>query len=399
MKLEGIRVWDGDTEIGSCRVSWSVEGFQDLTVGPGNADLEGLSLIPGLIDTHVHLIHDARDVSVSPDARRAWRVITPGAEQILHGTANALRAMRAGVTTLFDKAADERQVGIGRVFDEGIIPGPRVYTNCAVGMTGGHGDLFLPPAVKERGPLADGVVECRRLVRHWARTGSYAIKIMTSGGVLSVGDKNSWRNHTRDEVAAIVDEAHALGMQVAAHAHTEEGIQTAIDEGVDGIEHATTITKAQAQQVAQKGITLGPTLVILDKIVRGEMPANPEQRAKAEGLYAQRDGCLRAAKDLGVTFRLATDSSGRRLSSEAMEETRAMCAVIGLTAEQSLRAATSVAAKAMNIDATVGAVRPGQGADFVVLRGSPWKNIDDLRVENIVAVVCRGRVVHGALPS
>lgn len=391
-------LWDGKTEIGPAKIAWDGGVIQDVVQGRREKESGQLSVIPGLIDTHVHLVHDAGDRDQSPAMRLAWGVITPEHEQVLHGAANALRALRGGVTTLFDKAADERQVAISHIFDQGIMPGPRVYTNCSVGMTGGHGDLFTPPAVTHRRHLADGVDECRKLVRYWARTGSDAIKITTSGGVLSVGDRNGWRNYTRAEVAAIIDESHALGMQVAAHAHTEDGIQTALDEGVDGLEHATAITEQQAKQAADHGVTIGPTLVILDKLVSGERPANPEQLGKALELHRNRRERLRAALSQGVIFRLATDSGGYRLAFEAMEELRSMCDTLGMSPEDALRAGTSVAADAMKLGDRVGHLTPGLGADFVVIRGRPWQDISQLQPDNIVAVVCRGQVVQGALP-
>lgn len=118
-----------------------------------------------------------------------------------------------------------------------MVAGPRLLAYGPVGMTAGHGDLFTPPMLKERPPVADGPVECRRLVRQWVRAGALGIKVYTSGGILSVGDHVGWRNHTVEELVATLDEAHALGRPGAAHTHTTEGLTMALAAGVDSIEH------------------------------------------------------------------------------------------------------------------------------------------------------------------
>jgi imidazolonepropionase-like amidohydrolase len=146
-----------------------------------------LCVIPGLVDTHVHLLGHAGDRGTHDTF--TWPLVTTREEQTLHAAPNAQRAMRNGVTTLRDLAGDEAQVAVRRAFDLGIMPGPRVLVSGPVGMTAGHGDLFIPPAVRERAPLADSPDECRKLVRRWARAGVTGIKIFTSGGVLSIGDK------------------------------------------------------------------------------------------------------------------------------------------------------------------------------------------------------------------
>jgi imidazolonepropionase-like amidohydrolase len=267
-----------------------------------------------------------------------------------------------------------------------------------VGMTGGHADLFTPPAVVDRPPVADGPDECRRLVRHWARAGADGIKIATSGGVLSVGDKAAWRNHTRAEIAAIVDEAHALGMRVAAHAHTEAGVQIAIEEGVDSIEHGTLLSAAQAARIAAAGITLAPTLLINERIAAGR-GASEEQAAKARELVVDRDARLRAAAHAGVDLVLGTDANGFHVGfGEEWEELGRMAAVLGWSAERVLQAATSRAADAIGRP-DLGRVAAGAKADLVILEGRPWVDLAALRPERIVAVISRGEVVAGSLPG
>lgn len=395
MRIDGIRVWDGERETGPSTVSW--DGDRITAVGPHDREAwPGLSVIPGLVDSHVHLLGHAGP-GIADFA--TWPLVTPREEQVLHAVAHAQRAMRHGVTTLRDLAGDEAQVAVRRAFDSGILDGPRLLVHGVVGMTAGHNDLFTPPAHPLRKPVADGPDECRKLVRTWARAGLDGIKITTSGGVLSIGDRNRWRNHTGEEIGAIVDEAHALGMKVAAHAHSEDGVARALDAGVDSIEHGTLMTEQQARRAARAGTTVAPTLLINEAIAAGRVPASAQAREKAEELVAVRDGLLRAAADAGVPFVLGTDANGHHVAfGDQMAEVVRMTEVLGLGAEAALRAATSQAARAVGLGGITGRLAPGLGADLLVVRGRPWRRIADLTTDNLVAVVSRGRLVAGELP-
>lgn len=392
--IDGVHLWDGNDSRGVSTMSWTDDGVEgEITSIASSSTDSDLSVIPGLIDTHVHLIGNA---SSTPSGFLTWPLVTRAEEQVLHGLAHARRALVGGVTTLRDLSANEVQFSLRRGLDQGIVDGPRVLAYGMVSMTAGHGDLFTPPAVSERPPVADGPDACRALVRHWARAGADGIKIATSGGVLSVGDKAAWRNHTSAEIDAIVDEAHALGMRVAAHAHTPESIDIALEHGVDSIEHATVLPAAQAERIVASRISVAPTLLINDRIAQG-IGADVEQAAKARALVQTRDELHRAAAELGVDFVLGTDANGFHVQfGEQMTEVREMARVFGWSAERALQAATSRAAAAIGRD-DLGRLAPGFPADFVVMRGRPWEAIDALDVGRIVAVVSRGRVVSGRL--
>jgi imidazolonepropionase-like amidohydrolase len=396
MRLDGIAVWDGKNDLGPSVLSWSADRLEPIE----RADFQRwpeLCVIPGLIDTHVHLVGYAGDGRAD---FATWPLVTTRDEQVLHGVAHAQRAMRHGVTTVRDLAADDAQIAIRRVFDAGILPGPRVLAHGMVGMTAGHNDLFVPPAFPIRKPTADGADECRKLVRTWARAGMDGIKIATSGGVLSIGDKNTWRNQTRAEIDATIDEAHALGMMVAAHAHSADGIQIALDAGVDSIEHATLVSIDQAEAIAAKGITVSPTLLINEAIAAGAVPVSQQSQDKAAELVAERDVLFAAAARAGVRFVLGTDANGHHVDfGDQMDEVIRMTQIFGFDAGVALRSATSVAAEAIGLDGRVGVLGPGLGADFLVMQGRPWERIEDLTLDNLRAVVCRGQLVAGALPS
>lgn len=394
--LDGVELWDGVRHRGPSTIRIAAAGMDAViaAVEPA-AGTSGLSAIPGLIDTHVHLIGESTGARVD---FLTWPLTTRAEERVLHGLANARRALAAGVTTLRDLAADDVQFSLRRALDAGVVQGPRLVAHGMVGMTGGHADLFTPPAIVDRPPVADGPDECRRLVRHWARAGADGIKIATSGGVLSVGDKAAWRNHTRAEIAAIVDEAHALGMRVAAHAHSEAGIEVAIEEGVDSIEHGTLLTAAQAARIAVAGITVAPTLLINERIAAGR-GASEEQAAKARELVVDRDARLRDAADAGVDLVLGTDANGFHVGfGEEAEELGRMADVLGWTPERTLQAATSRAADAIGRP-DLGRIVPGAKADLVIVEGRPWEDLTAIRPDRIVAVISRGQVVAGSIPG
>lgn len=395
LRIAGVTVWDGSADIGPSRLEWDTDR---LTVVEPVREVgwPGICVVPGLVDTHVHLIGHAGPGQAD---FATWPLVTTREEKVLHGLAHAQQALRAGVTTLRDMAGDEAQLALRRVFDQGVVEGPRLLVYCMVGMTAGHADMFVAPAVAQRPPTADGEDGCRRLVRTWARAGADGIKIATSGGVLSMGDRSEWRNYTRAEVAAIVDEAHALSLPVAAHAHSPAGIQVALDEGVDSIEHGTLITPEQATRAAASRTAVAPTLLINEAIAQGSVPVTPQAQQKAALLVAERDRLLSAAADAGVQFVLGTDANGHHVRfGDQMAELGRMREVLGMSPEQALQAATSGAAAAVGLGQLVGKIAPGFAPDFLVMRGRPWLNGADLRVEQLVAVVSRGRVVAGALP-
>lgn len=395
-ELTRVHVWDGSAHLGVGAVGWSADRIERVDVLAAEGEAE-LTVLPGLIDTHVHLIGNASD---TPADFLSWPLTTRPEEQVLHGLAHARRALAVGVTTVRDLAADDVQFSLARALEAGVVEGPRVLAHGLVNMTGGHGDLFTPPAVVERKPVADGPDACRALVRRWARSGADGIKVPVSGGVLSVGDKASWRNYTDAEIAAIVDEAHALGMRVAAHAHTEDGIRRALAHGVDSIEHATKLTDALAQQMVAAGTTVAPTLLINDRIADGSVPVAPGQREIAQELVSGRDPVFRAAAAAGVEFVLGTDANGFHVGfADQWEELRAMARVFAWDAGRTLQAATSRAAAAIGRAGDLGRVAVGYAPDLVVVRGRVWEDPEALRPESIVAVVRRGRVVAGGLPD
>ncbi len=397
-RLEGAALWDGENFRGTAAISWENGSIVEVAeTGTTEATASEYSIIPGLVDTHVHLGGYAGEGRVD---WISWPLVTPSEERTLHIAANAQKAARAGVTTLRDLAGDRHQLAVSRAFEAGILEGPRVLVHGQVGMTAGHGDLFTPPHYPHREPVADSPDECRKLVRQWARAGAHGVKIYTSGGVLSMGDKVGWRNQTNEEISTTVDEAHALSMPVAAHTHSSDGVDIALAHGADSLEHGTGITSRHWPVLLERNIPVAPTLLINDAIADGRITISAEAQEKAQAVVKERDLNFDGAGAAGVRFVLGTDANGFMVDfGDQMEEVRLMARMFEWTPERALVAATSDAADAVGLGGTVGKLQAGFGADFIVIKGRPWENIEDLRTENIVAVVSRGRVVTGTLPG
>lgn len=400
-RLNGVALWDGLSFRGTTTISWEEDNIVEITSAGNNEGSDAAdcvySVIPGLVDTHVHLGGYAGTGKVD---WMSWPLVTPSEERTLHIAANAQKAARAGVTTLRDLAGDRHQLAVSRAFEAGILQGPRLLVHGQVGMTAGHGDLFTPPHFPHREPVADSPDECRKLVRQWARAGADGVKIYTSGGVLSMGDKVGWRNQTNAEISTTVDEAHALSMPVAAHTHSSEGVDIALAHGADSLEHGTGITSRHWPLLVERNIPVAPTLLINDAIADGRIFISAEAQEKAQAVVEERDLNFDGAGPAGVRFVLGTDANGSMVQfGDQMEEVRLMAEKFAWTPERALVSATSDAADAVGLGASVGRLEAGFGADFIVIKGRPWENIEDLRTENIVAVVSRGRVVSGALPQ
>ncbi|MTE23949.1 amidohydrolase family protein [Microbacterium sp. ZXX196] len=394
--LDRVALWDGEHALPAGRISWDGDRITEV-VSEAPAETPRYAVIPGLIDTHVHLGGYAGPGREQWNS--AWSLVTPDVERVFHIAAQAQRAMRAGVTTVRDLAGDALQLAVARVFEDGVQVGPRVRVHGQVGMTAGHGDLFTPPHYPHRAPTADSPDACRRLVREWARQGAHGIKIYASGGVLSMGDRVGWRNQTDDEIRATVDEAHALAMPVAAHSHDTVSARRALELGVDSIEHGTGLDASLWPIVLERDIPVAPTLLINDRLADGTIDVGDEARGKAQAVVEERDANFAGASAAGVRFVLGTDANGVMVAfGDQHEEVRLMARSFGWDAQRALASATSDAARAIGMADQIGRLAPGYGADFVVLDGRPWEDISHLDPARIVAVVSRGRVVFGSLP-
>lgn len=350
-------------------------------------DLRGLTLLPGLIDMHVHL-----DGVVEHGGYK--RLEYTDSFHTLVATKNARDTLEAGFTTVRSLgSAPFVDVGLKQAIDEGYVTGPRVVpAGASFGATGGHCDeTFFPPSMKEASPFnADNPAEGRKRVREIRKYGAEVIKICATGGVFSRNTEPGQQQLTYEEMKAIVDEAHMWGLKVAAHAHGAPGIRDAIRAGVDTIEHASLID-AEGIRLAKKHGTWLSMDIYNTEYTQSEGKKNgvleDNLRKDREIAELQRQN-FRRAHEAGVKMIYGTDTgvyphaqSGRQF---------AIMVRYGMTPLEAIRAATLNAAQALGRD-DVGVLEKGRFADMIAVAGNP---LDDVRVlENPQVVIKGGEVV------
>lgn len=381
-----------------------VEGRKIVRVGPADQielpsempvyDVRGKTVMPGLIDGHVHLLSYAGE---KQQDIHLWNVLTFNEEQTIHAAGNAVKALQAGVTTVRDMAGSRPEISVKHAMDEFILPGARVVSAGFVGMTAGHGDMFVPPNIPRRlWKTADGVDECRKLVREYARDGADLIKICTSGGTLSMGDKSEWRNFSMEETRVIVDEAHALAMRVGAHAHTRSGILQALEAGVDTIEHGSSLDDELIELMLHKGAWLCPTLAIGEYILfNGEKRGVPKENLEKSRIISHRrnDAVVRAYR-AGVPIFTGTDSCNTMPFGAHAWELELLQRCVGMSASEAIVSGTRAAAQAIGLGDKTGTIEPGKWADLLVVDGDPLADLKVLQDQSkLLGIVRDGRLL------
>jgi imidazolonepropionase-like amidohydrolase len=338
-------------------------------------DLEGRTLMPGLIDAHVHVL--AVDAALARLADRPVTLLTLQAAQVLEGM------LARGFTTIRDAGGADG--GLAEAVEEGLVRGPRIFpSGMALSQTGGHGDTrprtqsVVTCACCEGGinlsRIADGVTECRRAARDELRKGATQIKILASGGVASPYDPIWNLQYSEEEVRAIVEEARAWHTYVLAHAYSPEAIRRSIDFGVRSIEHGNLIDRATAEHVAAADAFVVPTLVTYDALHRfGRELGFPE--VSLAKLADVREAGLRSLgilQSAGVKIGYGTDLLGpmhRYQSREFVLRAEAM------SPSEIIRSATIVNAELLNRSGELGVVAPGARADLITVDGNPLADI------------------------
>lgn len=337
-------------------------------------------LIPGLIDAHVHL---AGVRSMNPMEWATANVSTMTAR----ATADLRKLVAAGFTAVRD-VGSSTGLGLRTAVEEGEIPGPRVYTSGkSISQTGGHGDShFLPYEwAKNRAGLstiADGPDECRKEARKRIRQGVDCLKIMTTGGVLSEKDAPDQSQYTDAEISAFTEEAHRVGIPVASHAQGAAGIERALENGVDTIEHGFFLDTETIDLLLETDATLVPTLAIMHRLVTEGADHGVPEWGLEKSRAARRDhfDSIRRAYEAGVPIALGTDFIGPDLvpHGENTLEAELFVEEIGMTEMDAIRAGTSVAARTLPDD-NVGVISNGAVADLVALESNPLDDISALR--------------------
>ena len=364
--------------------------------GTPTLDAAGRHVLPGLIDAHVHLTTNSdADRPVPSDVFRGQ---VPAPAKLLHGLRNSQRALAAGFTTL--RVMGHRDVGELELRDmvaEGLISGARlVVSPWWITMTGGHGDLFYPPyTVRRRWDTADGIDECRKLVRLQSRLGADFIKVMAGGGT-SHGEQPHTPNYTVAELTAIVEEARDLDLKVASHALSLESIRRSLAAGVHSIEHGSFLDEATAVEMKERGTYLVPTLAFNDWC-QLEGTSRGLSAEGVRGLRGIHDAALEAfviAREVGVPIAAGTDSSGTLCPFGAHAREVELYVEHGMSPESALATTTTAAAELLGIADEVGALMPGLHGDVILVDGDPLEDIGVLRRPGgIVEVVKAGGVV------
>ena len=360
-----------------------------LPAGTKHIDLPGETLLPGLIDMHVHL------TSLAEIGGYQGLKYTDGFWTAV-GVANAKTTLNAGFTTVRNVgSSDFADVALQQAIDGGWIVGPRIVpATYAIGATGGHcDDTGLPRYYdKKADSVISGPGDAREKVRWLHKYGAEVIKICATGGVFSLGDSVGAQQLSLDEMKAIADEAHMLGLRVAAHAHGDEGIHDAILAGIDTIEHASLASDATLQLAKQHGTWFDMDIYNDDYILATGTANGTEQESldkeKAIGLK-QRQTFQRGVR-AGVKMLFGTDAGVYPHGQNARQFAKMV--QWGMTPIQAIRAATTSASEALG-RSDVGAIEPGRYGDIIAVRGDPLQNVTVL--EHVDAVIKGGKLMKG----
>lgn len=363
------------------------DGFVGGPEGAKMVHLADKTLVPGLIDLHVHLTGDPGGdfwkEAVEPDE---WGVVV--------GAKNAEKTLRAGFTTVREAgSAQETAYSLRRGTAEGMILGPRIIAaGPALAIIGGHGDVTgFRPEINEllsSGYTCTGAIECAAKVRKASQNGANVIKITATGGVLSQQGRGLEAHFSDAEMKSIADTAHSLGLKVMAHAHGARGIEAASRAGIDTIEHGTFMDEAAAREMKKNGTVLIPTLMafkgVSEGLGKGIYTPVVEDKIRATVKTAQ--VFMGNARKWGVPIAFGTDAGvfGHGRNAEEF----ALMVAQGMSNREALASATTGAAKVLGMESEIGRIAAGYSADIIAVSGNP---IDDVRVlEHVDWVMVRG---------
>jgi imidazolonepropionase-like amidohydrolase len=376
------------------RIAEVRDGHQPAPAGATLIDLRDRFVLPGLIDSHVHL-----------DSDRAGNEgllagFTESRELSAYETLwNAQKTLQAGFTTVRNLGDRGATLALRDAIARGWASGPRIVdAGKSISTTAGHMDARLGVAEDLHGAigsenLCDGVEECRKAVRAQVGRGADVIKIATTGGVNSRIGAGLGKQMFDDEAKAIVETAHLVGKKVAVHAHGADGIKVALRAGADSIEHGTLLDEESIRLFKQTGAYYVPTLSTvngyLERIAKDPNAYPPEVRAKIDYRISITGKALEKAVPAGVKIAFGTDAGVSKHGRNADEFE--MMVKHGMTPAQAIRAATVNAADLLGLAREIGSIEAGKEADLIAVEGDPLADVTVLK--RVGFVMADGRVV------
>ena len=374
------------------KVARIVDGY---VAEPGGkvVDLKDSFVLPGLIDSHVHLTGEQ-----NPNGR-LQAVTRSAADDALVGAGFARKTLMAGFTTVADLGADNKAIfALREGIKRGDVPGPRVLAaGSAVSVHGGHGDVngYSEEVMHVLRPtsVCSGADDCRRATREQVWLGADIIKITATGGVLSNTAAGLNQQFSDAELSAIVETAHRMGRKVTAHAHGVDGINSFLKAGGDSIEHGTYLDADSIAAFKKNGAYLVPTLMAGDFVYRVASGPNnfltPAQTAKALDAGPKMLAMAHRAHEGGVKIAFGTDTGVSAHGDNAGEF--ALLVKAGLSPLEAIQTATVNAADHFSLSAEIGSLTPGKSADLIAVKGDPLKDVTELQR---VTSVIKGGVVY-----
>ena len=375
-----------------------VEGERLVAVGPAATtavpegarivELGDRTLLPGLIDTHTHLMSD-------PTTPRYQRFALSFPRSVLVGARHARQTLLAGVTTVRDVGSPPyTDIALRDAIEAGDVIGPRILASGpSIGILGGHCDnnLLSPEMAYQAEGVANGTDGVRIAVRRNVKYGADVIKYCGTGGVFSKGARPGMQQFTQEEANALVDEAHMHGRRVAVHAHGAEGIKVALKAGADTIEHASLIDEEGLKLARERGATLSMDIFNTDYTQaegRRNGVSEESMRKDLEVADRQRENFRRAVQ-LGVRLTMGTDAGIYPHGWNARQ--LAVMVRYGMSPAEALRAATLTGAEAIGRAQDLGSLTPGKLADVIAVPGDVLK---DISAAERVSFVRKGGVIH-----
>lgn len=368
------------------RITGLADGYATPAAGDTVIDLKNATVLPGLMDMHVHL-----DGQQSPTSYTEGFYLNPG-DYALRAAFYAKKTLLAGFTTVRNLGDNDYSTrALKKAIAASWVDGPRVYTaGPAIGTTGSHADGTngYSDEIMHAFPhseIFNGADGARAAVREHVKKGADVIKIMTTGGVLSLGDSAHGAQMTSEEVKAVVETAHEYGLKVAVHAHGTEGMKRAILAGVDSIEHGTFMTDEIVALMKEHGTYYVPTLnagnFVMGKAkIPGFLP--PSVATKALLVGPQMTATFQRAYNAGVKIAFGTDQGVAPHGDNATEFVYMVEA--GMKPIDAIKSATLESAKLLGVDKELGTVESGKFADLVAVPGDPLADISVMTKVNFV---------------